>query len=436
MTLVMPDQQTEDLTSVNDDVVLSVRGVSKKFCRDLKRSLMYGVSDIGKELLGLRGDKNTKLRRDEFWALQDVSFDLKRGEAIGLLGANGSGKSTLLRIVAGLIKPETGIVKVNGRIAPLIALGAGFNPILTGRENIYANMSILGLSKEEIDERFDDVLDFAEIPDAIDSPVHTYSSGMAARLGFSCAIFVEPEILLLDEVLAVGDIRFKGKCTRKLSELRSKGVSIILVTHKNSAILSICETAVYLSSGKVIGKGEAEPIVRRYEEDLMYGEILFSSGKYIPSKESKQEGLDAYISYLCFRDIDDNIIDVPKAGSYTKLCIGCRSHKELKDVICEVKVKDLSDMETGFVSRQLSHLDGVFFHLKPGETEIHLIMSPLSFRPSAYQMTVSLQTPPLPNILDAVAGFRFKVDHPEGKKLMVEGDMFFQAREWESKVIQ
>ncbi len=167
--------------SEDTEILISVDNVSKKFCRDLKQSLFYGVQDIATELIG-GGRKSDTLRSKEFWALKDVSFQLRRGEALGLIGSNGAGKSTLLRIISGLIKPDTGCVKVRGRLAPLIALGAGFNPILTGRENIYANMSILGLSTKEIEERFQDVIDFSGIDDAIDAPVQTYSSGMAARL--------------------------------------------------------------------------------------------------------------------------------------------------------------------------------------------------------------------------------------------------------------
>ncbi|MEO1068428.1 MAG: ABC transporter ATP-binding protein, partial [Cyanobacteria bacterium J06638_6] len=220
------------------DVVLSVQGVSKKFCRDFKSALFYGMQDISSEVLGLRGDKNDKLRKKEFWALQDVSFELRRGEALGLVGKNGSGKSTLLRIIAGLIKPDVGSVAIKGRVAPLIALGAGFNPVLTGRENIYANMSILGLTKDEIDDRFDDVVSFAEIPDAIDSPVRSYSSGMQARLGFACAVHTEPDILLIDEALAVGDVRFRANCHSKLYKLKECGTSFILVSHQSQAILN------------------------------------------------------------------------------------------------------------------------------------------------------------------------------------------------------
>ncbi len=236
----------------DSEVVLSVQGVSKKFCRDLKKSLFYGIQDITSELLGVR-EKSDKLRKKEFWALKDVSFQLRRGEALGLVGKNGSGKSTLLRIIAGLIRPDTGSVEIQGRIAPLIALGAGFNPILTGRENIYANMAILGLSKREIDRRFDAVVEFAEIEDAIDAPVQTYSSGMRSRLGFASAIHTEPDILLIDEVLAVGDSRFRGKCFRRLHELREQGTSFILVSHNLHSILSVCSSAVYLKTGEFIG---------------------------------------------------------------------------------------------------------------------------------------------------------------------------------------
>jgi lipopolysaccharide transport system ATP-binding protein len=167
--------------SSQSNVILSVDGLSKKFCRDLKRSLFYGVQDIASELVGAK--RKNALRPSEFWALQNVDFQLRRGEALGLVGKNGSGKSTLLRIISGLINPDQGRVEVQGRIAPLIALGAGFNPVLTGRENIYANMSILGLSRQEINHVFDQVVDFAEIGDAIDSPVQSYSSGMGGTIG-------------------------------------------------------------------------------------------------------------------------------------------------------------------------------------------------------------------------------------------------------------
>jgi lipopolysaccharide transport system ATP-binding protein len=177
--------------------VIEVSHLNKKFCEDLRKSLLYGIKDIGREILNLER-RSSVLRKKEFWALNDVSFSIEKGQSIGLIGANGAGKSTLLRIISGLIKPDSGTVKVRGTVAPLIALGAGFNPILTGRENIFVNMAILGLNTQQIKARFDEVVDFSGLDHALDMPVQTYSSGMAARLGFSCAIFTQPEILLID----------------------------------------------------------------------------------------------------------------------------------------------------------------------------------------------------------------------------------------------
>jgi len=254
----------------DNDVVLSVKNVSKRFCRDLQRSLFYGVQDIAGELLGAKR-KDVELRKGEFWALNDVSFELRRGEALGLVGANGAGKTTLLRIISGLITPDHGSVAVKGRLAPLIALGAGFNPILTGRENVYVNMSILGLTKEEIDERFDEVVDFAEIGEAIDAPVQSYSSGMAARLGFASAVCTSPDVLLIDEVLAVGDVKFKVKCTRKLQELRNQGVSFIMVSHNHDALQTICQHGVYLSKGLPVITDDIRLVLDKYEQDLFVG---------------------------------------------------------------------------------------------------------------------------------------------------------------------
>jgi lipopolysaccharide transport system ATP-binding protein len=203
---------------MKDEVLVKVEGVSKKFCRDLKRSLWYGVKDISSELFGAK--KNGQLRPKEFWAVDDVSFELRRGECLGLIGHNGAGKSTLLKMLNGLIKPDKGTITMHGRIGALIELGSGFNPILTGRENIYNNGSVLGFSRKEIDAKFDSIVEFAELSEFIDTPVQNYSSGMKVRLGFAVAAQMEPDVLLIDEVLAVGDIGFSFKCLIEYSRCR------------------------------------------------------------------------------------------------------------------------------------------------------------------------------------------------------------------------
>jgi lipopolysaccharide transport system ATP-binding protein len=424
------DQNIASNTSLTSDFVISVEQISKKFCRDLKHSLFYGVCDIAVDLVGGRR-KSDVLRGKEFWALKDVTFQLRRGEALGLVGANGAGKSTLLRIISGLIKPDIGRVRVRGRLAPLIALGAGFNPILTGRENIYANMSILGLSTREIKKRFDDVVDFAEIGDAIDAPVQSYSSGMAARLGFASAIHAEPEILLLDEVLAVGDIKFRAKCARRLAEIRAKGTSFILVNHKPSAIVSICDTAVYLAKGQVVCVGDTGSIIKQYEEDLMLKGVQSSTGKLmLPEKpEAESAGID--ITYLCFRDENNNIIDSPQTGQFACFCVGCKVNYQFKDVYLKCKINDLAK-ENEIMLDLNSDYDNVLFNLEPGSVELQIKMPVCGLKPSIYNMDIYLVKKPQ-YCFDIVQNFRFRVDEVEGLNLIMSRNLYYQKKEWDIK---
>jgi lipopolysaccharide transport system ATP-binding protein len=234
-----------------NNTLVKVENISKKFCRDLKRSLWYGTKDLGNELLGLPLSGEGQLRKDEFWAVKDVSFELKRGECLGLIGRNGAGKTTLLRMLNGLIKPDMGRIEMHGRVGALIALGAGFNPILTGRENIYVNAAVLGLSKKEIDVKFEKIVEFAELGEFIDAPVQSYSSGMTVRLGFAVATALEPDILIIDEVLAVGDIGFVLKCLNRIDRLLSN-TSVIFVSHNMLHVSRICTHTLVINSGKPI----------------------------------------------------------------------------------------------------------------------------------------------------------------------------------------
>ena len=198
---------------MEQEVLVQVEGLSKKFCKSLKKSLRYGVQDLVGSIVGKQ--PTDTLRKDEFWALKDINFELRRGECLGLIGHNGAGKSTLLKILNGLINPDHGKVTLRGRVGALIELGAGFNPVLSGRENIYNNGAVLGFTKAEIDNKVEAIIDFAEIREFIDMPVQNYSSGMKVRLGFAVAAQMEPDVLIIDEVLAVGDVAFKMKCYKR-----------------------------------------------------------------------------------------------------------------------------------------------------------------------------------------------------------------------------
>lgn len=232
----------------DDDVLIKVEGLSKKFCKDLKTSLWYGIKDL---ILNIKGNKNErKLRNKEFWAIKDINFELRRGECLGLIGHNGAGKSTLLKILNGLINPDSGVVTIKGRVGALIELGAGFNPILSGRENIYNNGAVLGFTKNEIEEKVEDIIDFSEIREFIDMPVQNYSSGMKVRLGFAVAAQMEPDVLIIDEVLAVGDLGFKVKCMNRINELLAKS-AVIFVSHSMTQVSTISTKAMLLEGGKI-----------------------------------------------------------------------------------------------------------------------------------------------------------------------------------------
>jgi lipopolysaccharide transport system ATP-binding protein len=206
----------------------------------------------------------------EFWALKGVSFEVERGETLGIVGRNGSGKSTLLQIICGTLNPTFGSIRTQGRIAALLELGSGFNPEFTGRENVYMNAAILGLDKAEIDERFDDIVAFADIGEFIDHPVKTYSSGMMVRLAFAVQAQASPSILIVDEALAVGDAKFQAKCFERLKELKSRGTSILLVTHSTEQIVTHCSRAILLEHGQMMKLGEPRDVVNSYL-DLLFG---------------------------------------------------------------------------------------------------------------------------------------------------------------------
>ena len=252
---------------MTNDVAIQVQGVGKKYCRSLRRTLVYGVQDVARDVFGI-APKSEALRRDEFWALNDVSFEVKRGECLGLIGANGAGKSTLLKLLSGVILPDKGTIRVRGRVGGLLELGAGFHPMLSGRENIHLTGAILGLSKEKIEQKFDAIVDFANLGEFIDSPVKYYSSGMYVRLGFSIAISIDPDILIVDEALAVGDFGFQQKCLHQIANLSECGTTMIFVTHDIQIIKNYCSSVAYLNAGEILFQGSPESATEMYLKNL------------------------------------------------------------------------------------------------------------------------------------------------------------------------
>ena len=206
-----------------------------------------------------------ELMFQEFLALKEANFEVKKGESWGVIGANGSGKSTLLKLICGILKPYKGTVKVYGKIAPLIELGAGFDPQLTARENIYLNGALLGHKKAFMEMHFNEIIEFAELGDFIDVPIKNFSSGMAARLGFAVATIVKPDILIVDEVLAVGDIAFQEKCRKRMESLLQNGTTLLFVSHSSKQVKELCQNVIWLDKGHVVAQGRAEDIIQKYE---------------------------------------------------------------------------------------------------------------------------------------------------------------------------
>jgi lipopolysaccharide transport system ATP-binding protein len=261
------------------EILVQVDGVSKKFCRSLKRSLWYGLQDIASDLnpFGPSSTQNAEprsrertaevraaeLRAGEFWAVDDATFELHRGECLGLIGRNGAGKTTLLKMLNGLIRPDGGRIEMRGRVDAMIALGAGFNPVLTGRENIYVNSSVPGFSKRETHAKLDEIVVFADMADFIDSPVQSYSSGMQVRLGFAVTTALDPDVLLLDEVLAVGDAAFRAKCYARIGKLREQA-AVIFVSHSMEQVSRICGKTLCMDSGRVVHYGDVARGIETY----------------------------------------------------------------------------------------------------------------------------------------------------------------------------
>lgn len=243
---------------MSEGTVIQVKDVSMHF------NLMVERVDSIKEYI-LKLFKG-KLLYNDFIALQHITFDVKKGEVVGLIGFNGAGKSTLLKIIAGVLKPTTGKVRVNGTIAPLIEVGAGFDPELTARENVYLNGAILGHDKKFMDSKFDEIIDFAELRNFVDVPVKNFSSGMYARLGFAIATMVQPDILIVDEVLSVGDYKFQKKCEDRIQAMLNKGVTVVLVSHDINMIKKLCTKVVWLDHGHLMDVGNTEEICAKYEK--------------------------------------------------------------------------------------------------------------------------------------------------------------------------
>lgn len=247
--------------NVDNDVMIDAKNISMKFNLGIEKG--FSIKQFFVDLLSFKRRKKVK---NDFYALADVNFQVKRGEVIGLIGSNGAGKSTLLKVVAGVMKPTKGEIEVKGNVCPMIELGAGFDYDLTARENIYLNGAILGYSKEFIEKKFNEIIEFSELSDFLDVPVKNFSSGMIARLAFSIATIVDPEVLIVDEILSVGDLAFQQKSEEKMKSMIGGGTTVLYVSHSIDSIKSLCDRVIWLEHGKIVEIGDPRVVCKKYQE--------------------------------------------------------------------------------------------------------------------------------------------------------------------------
>lgn len=363
-----------------EDVAISIRGVSKKFrvFTDRKTNL--------KEMFTDRGRSN---KTEEFWALRDISFDIPRGKTFGLIGHNGSGKSTLLKLIAGIHRPTSGTITSAGRISAMLELGAGFHPELSGRENIYLNGSILGLTRKQINESMDAIIDFSGLREFIDTPVKVYSSGMFVRLGFAIAVNLDPEILVIDEVIAVGDEEFQRKCFDHLYELRRKGVTIILVSHSLGLMAELCDEVAWIDHGQLRGVGPARDLTDAYlaavnqreavgkaDESNEYHDEVAASGRH-GSGEIRVLGVDILSE-------EGQVVPFATTGSRNVLRIRYEASEQVPVAAFGLSI----DHESGFHVCDVNsgHARGGD-PVAAGSGHVDFVLEPMPLLPGSYDLT-------------------------------------------------
>lgn len=336
--------------------------------------MLYGMQDIARTMIGIL-PKTDELRSGEFWANDDISFELRRGECLGLIGPNGSGKSTLLKILNGIISPDKGRVEIRGRVGALIEIGAGFHPMLTGKENIYINGSILGFSKKEIDNKFDEIVDFAELADFIDTPVKHYSSGMYVRLGFAIAAQMEPDLLLIDEVLAVGDVGFRAKCFNAIYNIMQKS-AVILVSHGMPQIARVCSDIMVINHGKSVFQGK----------DVPKGiEIYYS---HFESEKSMVIGGDkAKIHEVTLES--DGVMDIERISYLDELIIHIRATIDSDIEYPNIHVNFLSQ-ELQLITHCSSHFNEFEIYNSGQEISVALDFGKINLNPGVYFVEVAI----------------------------------------------
>ncbi len=334
----------------------------------------------------------SRVHPEEFWALQDVSFSVAQGETFGIIGENGSGKSTLLKLLCGILRPDQGSIGINGRVAGLLDLGAGFHPDLSGRENLYLNGSLLGFSKVQIDRRFDEIVSFAELEAFIDTPIKHYSSGMYVRLGFAIAVNVDPDVLLIDEVLAVGDESFQHKCYERLQDFKRRGKTFILVTHDLGAVERFCTQAMLLRDGRVVTSGpsrKAVDIYRGHVAEKEEGALAEATLKVEEIASNRWGTQEVEIVGVSFHDTNDTVCHRFKTGESIMIRIAYNAKVRIEDPVFGIAIHRSDGIH---VTGMNTALTGLSLATIEGDGVVECLLTFPTLNPGEYYVSVSVHS--------------------------------------------
>jgi lipopolysaccharide transport system ATP-binding protein len=400
--------------------IISVENLSKKYIighqqqerySSLQEMLAGGAKKVMNKLTARPGPETGHPSHEEFWALKDVNFEIKQGDRVGIIGRNGAGKSTLLKILSRITEPTSGRVKINGRVASLLEVGTGFHPELTGRENIYLNGAILGMSKAEIKRKFDEIVDFAEVEKFLDTPVKRYSSGMYVRLAFAVAAHLEPEILIVDEVLAVGDVQFQKKCLGKMEHVAKDGKTILLVSHNIQTILSLSDKVLLLANGAAVEYGQPHQVVTTFQDSFnsnTFGQTDLSAAEHYGNGHAKFRTIQVHPI-----DSSGKRIPTPVTGCDLLLSLDLEAFQELKNLTVAIIIYD--DLGNRLIDAN-TLIKGESVNLRQGQTtNIKFTLKNVRLKPDVY--TVGLWMGVL-NQLDAdgvryATSFRMEARHED-----------------------
>jgi lipopolysaccharide transport system ATP-binding protein len=382
---------------------IKAEGLSKKFGLTLRQSMRYGLRDATRRLVG-KATESHELREGEFWAVKDASFELREGEALGIMGVNGCGKTTLLRMLNGVYSPDVGRAQLRGRVGAMIAAGAGFAPMLSGRENVYVNGTLLGLTTREIDDLMDEIIAFSELGQFIDLPVKNYSSGMYVRLGFAIAALSRPDVLLMDEVLAVGDLNFQKKCFDHILQLKREGTAIILVSHAPGAIWAVCDRGLFMHQGRIEVDGSTEDIIRAYEDqnarsavrsDQQFNRAVdehnSTEGKTLPNEYGHSRGGTGDALALSVRVLSAKTGQPVSEIEFDEPFVLEYHYRVDNELIRPIFRASIDAVHYRFIVSIDSHEQGFDWEsVSPGEYILRQTITSQSLRPGAYRINTSI----------------------------------------------